>query len=68
MVTVREQILLQRKEESSSKTFNDTLLSKLRPYRPSGSTAALVAISGVDTVSTRKDDGELITYIFHDGH
>ena len=58
--------VLQKKEEGS-KSINETLLSRLRPYRSSSTAASLVALSGTETTPARKDDnnGEKIFNLKH---
>ena len=60
--------VLQKKEEGS-KSINETLLSRLRPYRSSSTAASLVALSGTETTPARKDDNngeKMITFILDD--
>lgn len=55
---LKDRVQLQRKDESSQKTINETLLSRLRPHRGSAATGTLVSITGSETVSAKKtDDG-----------
>ena len=56
VIPINERVVLQRKEETSAKSLNDTLLSRLRPYRSAASAATLVALGGNETQSSRKDD------------
>ncbi len=51
-------VVLQRKEEGSTKTLNETLLSRLRPYRSATNAASLVALGASEPSGTRKDDCE----------
>ena len=53
-------LILQRKEEGSTKSLNETLLSRLRPYRSAANAASLVALGPSEASSVRKDD---CTYI-----
>ncbi|GAB6029828.1 putative E3 ubiquitin-protein ligase HTD4 [Chamberlinius hualienensis] len=46
-IPVKKRIILQRKEDSGLKSFNETIVSLLRPYRPSAAAAAnMVVLSG----------------------
>ena len=49
-------MILQRKEEGSTKSLNETLLSRLRPYRSATNAASLVALGTSEPSSVRKDD------------
>ena len=48
---VRERVILQKREEMSVKSFNDTLLSRLRPYR-SGASSLVTLTAGSQEPST----------------
>ena len=50
-------ITLQKKDEAGAKSINESLLNKLRPFRGSASAATLVALTGADALSGRKEDG-----------
>ena len=52
-------LVLQRKEEGSAKSLNETLLSRLRPYRSATSAASLVALGASEPSGARKDDCKL---------
>ena len=54
---VQTGVVLQKKEESSSKSLNDALLARLRPYRSSATAATLVALTGGDSPMNRKEEG-----------
>ena len=58
VVPLRPRVCLQRKEEGSSKTLNETLLSRLRPYRSASTAATLVALGGNEAQVTRKEDSK----------
>ena len=53
-------VVLQKKEEGGAKCFNESLLSRLRPYnRAPGPTATLVALTGTESPPiVRKEDGQ----------
>ena len=51
-------VILQKKEENGAKGFNESLLSRLRPYnRSTGPTATLVALTGTEIPPVRKEEG-----------
>ena len=51
-------LVLLRKDETGAKSLNETLLSRLRPYRAAPNTAQLVALGPSDTPTAKKEDGE----------
>ncbi|XP_013380029.1 probable E3 ubiquitin-protein ligase HECTD4 isoform X2 [Lingula anatina] len=55
---------LQRKDENTGKSINETLLSRLRPYRSAASAhATLVALTGGDPLPGRKEEQNVNTSI-----
>ena len=58
-VPIQQGVVLQKKEEPSSKSLNDALLSRLRPYRSSATAATLVALTGGESPMNRKEEGRL---------
>jgi hypothetical protein len=62
MIAVQHQprVTLQKKDESSAKALSETLLAKLRPFRGSTSSVTLAALTGLDPLTSRKDDGKLL--------
>ena len=56
-------MLLQKKDDSSTKNLNETLLSRIRPFRGASVAATLVALTGGETTSSKKDDGKTATEI-----
>ncbi|OWF52164.1 E3 ubiquitin-protein ligase HECTD4 [Mizuhopecten yessoensis] len=57
---LQARVILQKKDESSAKSINETLLSRLRPFRGNSSAATLVALTGGDATPGRKDDATLM--------
>ena len=57
MNTIKDRVLLLRKEEGSAKCLNDTLLARLRPYRSASVAATLVTLTGSESQIPRKEDG-----------
>ena len=60
VVPVHNSVLVQKKEENSGKTINETLLSRLRPYKSAPTTATLVALTGGDVPPSRKEEGKVM--------
>ena len=60
---VRPKLLLQKKDDSSTKNLNETLLSRIRPFRGGSVAATLVALTGGETSSSKKDDGKAVKHI-----
>ncbi|KAL3856755.1 hypothetical protein ACJMK2_011476 [Sinanodonta woodiana] len=56
-VPIQERVILQKKDDAAVKSLNETLLSRLRPYRGGSSAATLVALTGGDNLSGRKEEG-----------
>ncbi|XP_063396384.1 probable E3 ubiquitin-protein ligase HECTD4 [Mytilus trossulus] len=58
-VPQQSRITLQKKDESTAKALSESLLAKLRPFRGSSSSITLAALTGLDPITSRKDDGVL---------
>ena len=57
VIPLKPTIVLQKKEDGSTKTLNETLLSRLRPYRSAATAATLVALTGGEPAPPKKDEG-----------
>ncbi|XP_055995500.1 probable E3 ubiquitin-protein ligase HECTD4 isoform X2 [Ostrea edulis] len=56
VIPVQPQVTLVKKDEVGAKSLNESFLSKLRPFRGSTSTATLVALTGGDPLSSKKEE------------
>ncbi|KAJ8312853.1 hypothetical protein KUTeg_010226 [Tegillarca granosa] len=60
-IPIQQRITLQKKDETSVKALNDSLmLSRLRPFRGNPSAASLVAFPGGDPINVRKEDAAMV--------
>lgn len=56
IIPTQPQITLIKKDDTGAKSLNESFLSKLRPFRGSTSAATLVALTGGDPLSTKKEE------------
>lgn len=56
IIPTQPQITLIKKDDAGAKSLNESFLSKLRPFRGSTSAATLVALTGGDPLSTKKEE------------
>lgn len=56
VIPTQPQITLIKKDDAGAKSMNESFLSKLRPFRGSTSAATLVALTGGDPLSTKKEE------------
>ncbi|XP_062590799.1 probable E3 ubiquitin-protein ligase HECTD4 isoform X2 [Saccostrea cucullata] len=56
VIPIQPQVTLVKKDDGGAKSLNESFLSKLRPFRGSTSAATLVALTGGDPLSTKKEE------------
>ncbi|ESO97623.1 hypothetical protein LOTGIDRAFT_228255 [Lottia gigantea] len=56
VTVIKPAVILQRKDEVNPKSITEAIFSRPRPFRTSNSTATLVALTGGDLLTTRKEE------------